>query len=150
MPRWSRSRNASALAGSRLSTNATSARCGRSSQRSPRSRSSHRTRTSRERFSRGVVGKPAGMAALDGRWKVERVSGALPPLYGVEKRIEGDRGETRLGPVPLRFDVDGLRLRYRFPLRGLVDELEPDGAAYSGRALIFGRELGRFAMFRSA
>ena len=86
------------------------------------------------------------MAPLDGRWKVERVSGALPPLFGVEKRIEGNSGETRFGPVPFRFDVEGLRLRYRFPLRGLVDELEPDGAAFSGRALLLGRELGRFRM----
>ena len=77
---------------------------------------------------------------------MERVSGALPPLIGVEKRIAGDRGETRVGPVPFRFEVEGLRLRYHFPLGGLVDELEPDGAAYRGRALLFGRELGRFRM----
>jgi ferritin-like metal-binding protein YciE len=85
---------------------------------------------------------------LDGVWRVERVSGALPPLYGVRKRIAGAEGETLVGRVPLRFDVDGLRLRYRFPLTGLVDELEPDdeGRGFHGRAMMGGRELGRFRM----
>jgi len=109
-----------------------------------------------------AAGDDLAMSELDGSWEVERVSGALPPLYGVEKRIDGDRGQTRFGPVPFRFDVDGLRLRYRFPLRGLVDELTPeqDGApaaaadprvtAYEGRALLLGREIGRFRMTRRA
>jgi ferritin-like metal-binding protein YciE len=83
---------------------------------------------------------------LEGVWSVERVSGALPPLYGVRKRISGAEGETLVGRVGLRFDVEGLRLRYRFPLTGLVDELEPEDGGFSGRAVMGGRELGRFRM----
>jgi hypothetical protein len=113
-------------------------------------------------FRPAQVGDTGAMGELDGSWKVERVSGALPPLYGVEKRIEGQRGQTRFGPVPFRFDVDGLRLRYRFPLSGLVDELtpehEPAAAAaadprvtgYNGRTFVLGREIGRFRMTRRA
>jgi len=109
-----------------------------------------------------AAGDDLAMSELDGSWEVERVSGALPPLYGVEKRIDGDRGQTRFGPVPFRFDVDGLRLRYRFPLSGLVDELAPEqapaaGAAgdtrvtrYMGRTFVLGREIGRFRMTRRA
>jgi len=87
---------------------------------------------------------------LDGAWNVERVSGALPPMYRVRKRIEGGRGETRVGPLPgMPFDVVGLTLRYRFP-PGLVDHLEPAGTGvYDGRATVFGRELGRFRMTRT-
>jgi hypothetical protein len=51
------------------------------------------------------------MAELDGVWDVRRVSGALPPLGGVRKRIEHDRGWTIAGPVELPFDVTGLQLR---------------------------------------
>ena len=89
------------------------------------------------------------MADLDGEWEVERVSGVLPPMYGVRKRIAGGRGATHAGPLPgLPFDVVGLTLRYRFP-PGLVDHLEPAGeGVYSGRATLFGRELGRFRMRR--
>jgi ferritin-like metal-binding protein YciE len=85
---------------------------------------------------------------LNGVWNVERESGALPPLHGVRKRIHGLRGETRFGPVPVRFDVVGLELRYRAPLTGLVDRLQPDGEGFSGRATYFGREVGRFRMVR--
>jgi hypothetical protein len=83
---------------------------------------------------------------LDGEWDVRRTGGFLPPLLGVRKRIDGARGATLFGPVPVRFDVVGRELRYRAPLLGLVDELEPDGSGFSGRALLFGRELGRFRM----
>ena len=89
------------------------------------------------------------MSELDGVWKVERLSGLLPPLVGVEKRISGSSGETRVGPffgVP--FDVQGLTLRYRKPLQDFVDELEPDGTGYLGRATFRGREFGRFALKR--
>ena len=65
----------------------------------------------------------------------------------VRKRIAGTRGVTTLGPLRFPFTVDGLRLRYRFP-PGLVDELEPDGDGYRGRALIAGREVGRFRLER--
>ena len=91
------------------------------------------------------------MAELDGVWNVERVSGALPPLYGVRKQIAGDRGVTTAARMPrMRFTVDGLRLRYEMPFTGLVDELEPSGDGYAGRATLFGRELGRFVMRRAA
>ena len=89
------------------------------------------------------------MGALDGVWKVERVSGALPPMLGVRKRISGARGSTRLGALPLPFEVDGLTLRYRFPLAGLVDVLEPDGDGYRGRAFYLGQQLGHFRMRRA-
>ena len=88
------------------------------------------------------------MADLDGAWSVERVSGALPPMYGVRKDISGTRGVTRAGLLPgLPFDVHGLTLRYRFP-PGLVDHLEPDGDGYRGRVTYRGRELGRFRLRR--
>ena len=89
------------------------------------------------------------MAELDGVWDVRRLGGALPPLAGVHKRIAGDRGETRVGPlVGFPFTVRGLELHYRFPFSGVVDVLEPDGDGFRGRATYRGRQLGRFAMRR--
>jgi hypothetical protein len=86
---------------------------------------------------------------LDGVWNVERRGGLLPPLLGVEKRIEGARGETMIGSlVGVPFDVDGLSLRYRAPFRGFVDELEPEGDGFRGRATFRGRPFGRFALRR--
>jgi ferritin-like metal-binding protein YciE len=90
------------------------------------------------------------MTELDGVWRIERTGGALPPLLGMTKRIHGSRGETRVGSAPgARFDVVDLELRYRAPLQGLVDVLEPvrDGEL-RGRATVFGREIGRFRMIR--
>ena len=86
------------------------------------------------------------MDELTGVWDVERVSGLLPPLLGVRKRIGATSGETTLGPVRARFDVVGRELRYRAPLTGLVDVLEPHGGAWHGRALLRGREYGRFRL----
>ena len=87
------------------------------------------------------------MRELQGRWRVRRTGGLLPPLVGVRKRIQGGRGETAIGPLPgFPFDVDGLRLRYRSPLRGLVDELEPDDDGFRGRATFRGRRLGTFEL----
>jgi hypothetical protein len=86
---------------------------------------------------------------LDGDWDVRRVSGALPPLPGVRKRIAGSRGETVLGGGPgLPFEVRGLELRYRAPLSFLVDVLERDGDGYRGRATAFRRTYGRFRLVR--
>ncbi|MDX6509529.1 MAG: uncharacterized protein QOG81_1281 [Gaiellaceae bacterium] len=90
------------------------------------------------------------MADLDGMWNVERIGGALPPMNGVRKRIEGNRGVTLAGPVRMRFEVRGLELRYRAPFAGLVDLLEPDGDGYRGRATFLGREFGRFRLRRAA
>jgi hypothetical protein len=88
---------------------------------------------------------------LDGVWNVKRVSGLLPPLVGVRKRIRGATGETIVGPLPgVPFDVVGLSLRYRAPFRGFVDELEPSGDGYLGRATFRGRDFGRFAMNRAS
>ena len=90
------------------------------------------------------------MGELDGEWEVWRVGGALPPLYGVRKRIAGASGETMLGPLHSPFDVVGRELRYQGLLtRGLVDSVEPDGDEWSGVARYRGRVLGRFAMRRT-
>jgi hypothetical protein len=86
---------------------------------------------------------------LDGIWDVRRTDGLLPPMVGVRKRITGEKGVTTVGPLRLPFDVEGRSLRYRFP-PGLVDELEPDGDGFRGRALLAGRELGRFRLERIA
>jgi hypothetical protein len=89
----------------------------------------------------------AVMAGLDGSWKVERMGGLLPPLYGVRKEIRGKRGETKIGPLPgVPFDVVGHELRYRGPLRVFVDVLEQDGEGFRGRATFRGREYGRFRL----
>ena len=88
-----------------------------------------------------------GVSELDGIWRVQRVSGALPPLTGVRKRISGERGETVVAGLPgVPFTVEGLTLRYRPPLEGLVDHLEPDAGGYRGRATFRGREYGRFLL----
>ncbi len=44
--------------------------------------------------------------------------------------------------------MEGNRLRYRWLLRGLVDELEPAPTGYEGRATLAGREYGRFRLYR--
>jgi hypothetical protein len=90
------------------------------------------------------------VAELDGLWDVRRVSGLLPPLAGVRKRISGTRGETKLGPLPgVPYDVVGLSLRYRPPFGAFVDELERAGDGFLGRATFRGREYGRFALTRA-
>jgi len=89
------------------------------------------------------------MNELDGVWDVRRVSGVLPPLAGVRKRIDGARGETVVGGGRgLPFEIHGLELRYRRPLSFLVDMLERDGDGYVGRATAFGRTYGRFRLVR--
>jgi len=89
------------------------------------------------------------VAELNGVWNVKRLGGLLPPMIGVRKVIHGNRGETKLGPVPgASFDVVGRSLRYRAPFTGFVDELEPDGERYLGLATFRGRQFGRFAMER--
>jgi len=86
---------------------------------------------------------------LDGVWTVRRSGGLLPPLVGVSKRIDGERGETRIGRLPgVPFRVDGLRLVYRPPLSSFVDVLERDGDGYRGTATFRGRALGRFELQR--
>jgi hypothetical protein len=90
------------------------------------------------------------VAELDGVWDVKRMSGLLPPLVGVRKEISGTEGKTKVGPFPgVPFDVVGLSLRYRAPFRGFIDELEPDGDGFLGRATFRGREFGRFDLTRT-
>jgi len=53
-------------------------------------------------------------------------------MVGVWKRIRGDRGETRVGPLlrlPLRVERSGGRtvLAYEPPLSALVDEISSAG-----------------------
>lgn len=81
---------------------------------------------------------------------MRRVSGLLPPMVGVRKRIAGDRGKTKFGPLPgVPFRVEGLSLHYMGLFRGFVDELEPDGDGFRGRSLFRGREFGRFELRRT-
>ena len=89
------------------------------------------------------------MAELDGVWEVRRTGGALPPLHGVRKRIHGRRGETLFGRLPVGFDVQGRELRYRAPLVGLVDVLEPRDGGFRGRTIWFGRAIGTFELRRT-
>jgi hypothetical protein len=91
------------------------------------------------------------MAELDGEWDVRRVSGLLPPLAGVRKRILGDRGATVLpGGIDVPFAVAGRELRYRAPFSMVVDVLESDGEGWHGRATVFGRTVGAFRLSRRA
>jgi hypothetical protein len=98
----------------------------------------------------GIEENAIAVSELDGVWDVRRVSGFLPPLFGVRKRIAGTKGETKIGPLPgMPFDVVGLSLRYRSPFSGFVGELERQGDGFAGRATFRGREYGRFALTRT-
>jgi len=87
----------------------------------------------------------SAVTSLEGRWRVERESGLLPP-FGLSKRIAGGRGATLVGPVPVAsFRVEGTTLLYAgWPAR---DELSvgPDGT-WRGRGLFLGREFCRFRL----
>ena len=82
------------------------------------------------------------MGALDGDWVVK-------PLPLVRKRIAGERGETRLGPLRAGFDVVGLELRYRGLFTGIVDVLEPDGEGFRLEGTYRGRTFGHFRLVRA-
>ena len=75
-------------------------------------------------------------------------------MFGVWKRIRGDRGETRLGRVlrlPLRVERRGGRTvpAYEPPLSALVDKISPARPGlWHGRATFMGRPFGRFRMVR--
>ena len=91
------------------------------------------------------------MSELDGDWELRRVSGALPPLSGLRKRIDGAGGATVLpGGLGVPFAVVGRELRYRPPFAMVVDVLEPHGDGWHGRATVFGRTVGEFSMSRRA
>jgi hypothetical protein len=72
----------------------------------------------------------------------------------VRKSISGDRGRTRVGPLPgIPFRVqaaeEGARLVYGGPLSLLVDEISPQAdGSWVGTARVAGRGLGRFRMTR--
>jgi ferritin-like metal-binding protein YciE len=86
---------------------------------------------------------------LDGVWAVDRLSGALPPLSGCVKRINGGHGTTEFPRFPgMPFEVRGLELHYQAPFAMLVDKLEPQDAGYLGRATLLGREFGQFRLRR--
>ena len=102
-------------------------------------------------FPGGTAGDPIAVAELDGIWDVRRTGGALPPLAGVRKRIDGTRGATVVaGRIAVPFDVRGLELHYRPPFGAVVDVLEPDGDGFRGRATVFGRTVGSFELRRVA
>lgn len=92
--------------------------------------------------------------SLEGDWRVERSGGLLPPMVGVWKRIRGDRGETRVGPLtawPFRVERGGERvaLVYDPPFSDLVDEVRAVSEdLWLGRTTLGGRRLGRFRMKR--
>lgn len=84
-----------------------------------------------------------------GRWRVERLSGLLPPR-GLRKRIGEESGWTLFGPVPLAyFRRRGATLDYvLWPVR---DELtRMDDGSWVGRGLLLGREFCRFRLVRDA
>ncbi|HEX6491431.1 MAG TPA: hypothetical protein VF002_08685 [Gaiellaceae bacterium] len=90
------------------------------------------------------------MTNMDGSWRVKRLGGALPPLYGIRKEISGSAGVTKLGPLSLApFDVVDHALHYRPPFSGFVDVLEPRGESFRGRATFRGREFGTFELRRA-
>jgi hypothetical protein len=94
------------------------------------------------------------LSDLEGDWRVERLGGLLPPMVGVWKRIHGDHGETRLGPLPgVPFKLEqregGIALIYCRPFAMFIDTLrrEPDGS-WVGQATVNGLAFGHFRMTR--
>lgn len=92
-------------------------------------------------------------AALDGGWRVERLTGAVP-MSGLYKVVCGGRGRTGASwsPLPdLGFRLTRLEssvlLIYDSPLSFLRDEFrrEADGG-WIGRARAFGRQYAWFRM----
>jgi hypothetical protein len=97
-----------------------------------------------------LVSERSPLPSLQGSWRVERVSGLLPPLLPIRKRIGAEAGVTWIGPLRLPFRVEGTTLRYRRPLQAFVDELEPSGEGFAGLATFLGREYGRFRLVPEA
>ena len=85
---------------------------------------------------------PAGPP--DGRYRVERISGLLPP--GLGKTIRANRGVTTLAGRPLaHFGVAGRSLIYDWlPVRDRL-ERDPDGC-WTGRGIVAGVEFCRFRL----
>jgi ferritin-like metal-binding protein YciE len=91
---------------------------------------------------------------LEGLWRVERAGGVLSPMAGVRKRIEGARGETRIGPLAgWPFEIERrpecFALVYRPPFSAFVDEVRPGPeGSWAGSSTVGGYEFGRFSMRR--
>ena len=85
------------------------------------------------------------LAGLQGRWRIRRRSGLIPPV-GVSKRIGPHSGCTLLFGIPVAwFRVRGRELRYR--VLPIVDELTPGpGGSWLGTGRALGWEFCRFAM----
>ena len=99
-----------------------------------------------DRVSRGGR-RESHAAGLAGAWRVERLSGLLPPRV-LRKRIGDGSGWTLLGPLPLAyFRRRGTTLDYvAWPVR---DELTQRGdGEWVGRGLLLGREFCRFRLVR--
>jgi len=94
------------------------------------------------------------MDELEGRWQVERLSGALPSMGAVHKEIHGKRGETRFGhflALPFRIEQreDCSALVYRWPFSILVDKVRKRTEdSWLGETTLGGRTCGRFRMTR--
>jgi hypothetical protein len=91
---------------------------------------------------------------LDGVWRVERISGALPP-FGLSKRIFGDGGWTLLGGLPaayFRVRVEGVeRAKLDYVGWPVTDELTSrEDGTWGGRGLMLGREFCRFRLVRDS
>lgn len=91
----------------------------------------------------------------DGWWRVERTGGFLPPMIGVRKRVRGERGETRVGPLARwGFRLEGrdgyVALIYDPPFSSWVDDLRPGESedVWIGTATLAGRPIGGFRMVR--
>ena len=90
------------------------------------------------------------MDEVEGRWRVERLSGALPPMVAVHKEIHGKRGETRFGhflALPFRIEErqDCPALVYRRLFSMLVDELRKQAEdSWLGETTLGRRAFGRF------
>jgi hypothetical protein len=91
---------------------------------------------------------------LSGRWELSRVSGLLPPLGLMHKRITGGRGATLIGsmigiPFRVRAGDRGPELVYAGPLGLVRDRLRPRGdGGWDGEATVLGLRIGRFRMTR--
>jgi hypothetical protein len=95
-----------------------------------------------------AVNETATMGALEGRWRIVREGGLLPPL--MRKQIHNGKGRLFLGLIPIgRFEVVGttsVTLVYRrWPLRDEIT-LQPDGTWAGRGVLLGGKEFCRFRM----
>lgn len=98
------------------------------------------------------IDQESTVEALDGEWRVERLSGPVP-MPGVYKTIREGMGRTsaRWSPFPdLPFRLERRRdlvlLVYEPPFSFLRDELRREaGGSWLGRATVAGR---RYAWFR--